>query len=159
MPLYVNGDLRKDVKEISTDLLKTIDQAAKKFAFISEEQWSKQPSPESWSKKEILGHLIDSAANNHIRFVRAQLAETEFTGLSYEQTFFVSSQQYQQRSSTEIIELWQAYNRHLAHVISHIDTSKLNVICKIGQSEPATLLFIVEDYLAHLKHHLEQIVG
>jgi hypothetical protein len=159
MPTYVSHGLRNDVTQISIELLKIIDEAFEKFKLIPEKEWSARPSPEQWSKKEVIGHLIDSAANNHIRFVRAQLAQNEFVGLSYEQSFFVSAQQYQQRGHTELIELWLAYNRHLAHVIRHIDSTKFNVLCKIGQNEPVTLLFVVEDYIGHIKHHLKQIIG
>src|ERR1700722_9749793 len=159
MPTYVNKDLRKDLEEISKDLLVTVNDAADKFKGISEQEGSTPTSEGGWCKKEILGHLLDSASNNHIRFVRIQLAANEFKGLSYEHDFFVSSQKYKKRSAIELIELWVSFNRHLAHVINHIDPSKLNVICKIGDSEPVPFLFVIEDYLGHLKHHLKQILG
>jgi hypothetical protein len=113
MPTYVNNDLRKDLEEISKDLLNTVNSAAEKFKGISEKEWSTPTSEGAWCKKEILGHLIDSAANNHIRFVRIQLATYEFKGLSYEQDFFVSSQKYKNRSAAALIELWVSFNRHL----------------------------------------------
>ncbi|HXB11464.1 MAG TPA: DinB family protein [Bacteroidia bacterium] len=158
MPTYVNNTLRKDLEEISKDLLGTVNAAAEKFKGISEKEWSTPTSEGAWCKKEILGHLLVSASNNHIRFVRIQLVTNDFTGLSYEQDFFVSSQKYKDRSASELIELWVSFNRHLAHVIKHIDPSKLNVICKIGNSEPVPFLFVIEDYLGHLKHHLKQTI-
>ena len=45
--------------------------------------------PDSWSPRQELGHLIDSAANNHIRFVRAA-TEPEFSGPGYRVINFVA---------------------------------------------------------------------
>ena len=159
MPVYVNQPLRKDLNLVSNALLSAINEAKEKFKALSESDWSFKKSPANWSKKEVLGHLLDSAANNHIRFVRAQLMEKEFVGLGYEQDFFVKLNHYQERSAGELIELWAVYNRHIAHVIKHVDASKLDIICKIGDSEPVTLLFVIEDYIEHIKHHLKQIIG
>ena len=60
-----------------------------RLATISDEIASYQPATGRWSKKEILGHLIDSAANNHQRFVRAQFVQSLDTP-SYEQERWVS---------------------------------------------------------------------
>jgi hypothetical protein len=152
-------NMENKLNKIAEQLLKDITNASEQFKGISEKEWSYKPAPGKWSKKEILGHLIDSAANNHLRFVRAQLAEKEFISHSYEQDFFVASQHYQQRSTAELIQLWLAYNHHLSHVIKHIDTSKLNITCKIGTNEPVTLSFIINDYVTHLEHHLSQILS
>jgi hypothetical protein len=111
-----------------------------------------------WSKKEILGHLIDSAANNHQRFVRAQLSkELSFPG--YEQESWIRVQHYQTASWKDLISLWENYNRHIAHVISTMPADVLNNICIVGNGEPVTLLFLVEDYVRHMEHHLKQIFG
>jgi hypothetical protein len=150
--------MENNLVQISEQLTDAIDNALVKFKNISEEEWNKKPAGK-WSKKEILGHLTDSAANNHIRFIKAQLAEKEFRGLGYEQDFFVDAQQYQQRNIKDVIELWRAYNMHLAHVIKHINPGKLNVTCLIGNDESVTFLFVVSDYVRHLKHHLGQILG
>lgn len=151
--------MENNLNTIAEQLLKDITKASEQFKSISEKEWSNKPAPGKWSKKEILGHLIDSAANNHLRFVRAQLAEGEFVSFSYEQDFFVKSQHYQERPAADLIQLWSSYNRHLSHVIKHIDASKLNISCKIGQYEPVTFSFIISDYVRHLEHHLSQIIG
>ena len=109
-----------------------------------------------WSPKQVLGHLIDSAANNHQRFVRVQ-AGPDLTLPGYEQDHWVNSQHYNDRSWADIIELWSAYNRHLAHVITHIPEAKGNVLCTIGYGEPVTLRFVALDYVGHIQHHLHQI--
>jgi hypothetical protein len=144
--------------ETSLALSKVISDAQQNFRNISEEEWSFRAGPDKWSRKEILGHLIDSAANNHLRFVRAQLSEKEFISFSYEQNFFVSSQAYQEYNTKQLTELWISYNNFLAHIIRHVDPSKLNVICRIGNYDPAPLSFIITDYVEHMKHHLKQII-
>jgi hypothetical protein len=111
-----------------------------------------------WSKKQILGHLIDSASNNHQRFVRAQMMpRLSFPG--YAQEAWVKVQQYQNEPWMRLIETWKALNGHLLHVINHIPPDKWMNTCAIGENEPATLQFLVEDYVRHLEHHLGQILG
>jgi hypothetical protein len=110
-----------------------------------------------WSRKQILGHLIDSASNNHQRFVRAQLAES-LSFPEYEQEGWVQSQQYQHESWTDLVALWKSYNLHLAHIIANIPEEKLNNCVTVGDDEPVTLRFLVEDYVRHLRHHLAQIL-
>src|ERR1700683_4957111 len=100
----------------------------------------KQPSlPASrWSRKQILGHLIDSAANNHHRFVRAQF-EPDFAMPSYAQESWVNANAYQDRSWEDLVALWTIYNRHLIHVMEHAPKQSLSALCRIGIGDPVTL--------------------
>ena len=122
---------------------------------IPEDAASKKPAPNKWSKKEILGHLIDSAANNHQRFMRLQL-QTEISLPGYDQDDWVRLNRYQQRTWNEIVTLWSAYNRHLASVIESLDDSALGHVWHSPDGD-VTLEFIASDYVRHLKHHLKQI--
>jgi len=122
---------------------------------IPEDAASKKPAPNKWSKKEILGHLIDSAANNHQRFMRLQL-QTEISLPGYDQDDWVRLNHYQQRTWKEIVTLWSAYNRHLASVIESLDDSALGHVWHSPDGD-VTLEFIATDYVRHLKHHLAQI--
>ncbi|MDE3059166.1 MAG: DinB family protein, partial [Bacteroidota bacterium] len=122
-----------------------------------ESESSVKPAPDKWSKKEILGHLIDSASNNHQRFVRAQLS-AEITLPAYEQDAWVKTQAYCNESWESLVQLWKSYNRHLLHVIVSIPENMLENYCFIGDSEPVTLKSLIEDYVRHVKHHLEQIM-
>ena len=141
---------------VAATLLQTVEEAVTRLRSIAPERTTFKPSEATWSAREVLGHLLDSAVNNHQRFVRAQqVSELTFPG--YEQTFWVSSQHYQERPWLELLELWHLYNRHLAHVIRQIPADQWDTPCTIGTSETVTLGFIVEDYLPHLKHHLSQI--
>ncbi len=142
--------------QIADELIQTVETTIGKLRSISETEAGVKPAANRWSKKEVIGHLIDSASNNHQRFVRAQLA-AELVSPSYEQEKWVSIQDYNSTSWPDLIELWRLYNRHLAHAISRIPAEKLQVICKIGPNQPVSLGHVVDDYLRHIKHHLGKI--
>jgi hypothetical protein len=144
------------MESIADELTRAIDTAGADLRTISDKDASLKHGPAIWSVKEILGHLIDSAANNHQRFVRAQRTR-EFAFPGYEQDAWVESQHYQGRPWLQVVELWVLYNHHLAHVIRRIPDSAADVPCRIGASEPMTLRALVEDYVVHLRHHLKQI--
>ena len=140
---------------IADDLMATVDRAADKLVPRCG-AGSSRPAPDRWTIKEVIGHLIDSACNNHQRFVRAQFV-TELVFPKYEQNQWVASQHYNDRDWRELIDLWQCYNRHIAHVMRRVDSKALSVCCVIGSYEPATLLFLIKDYVVHLKYHLKKI--
>jgi hypothetical protein len=102
--------------------------------------------------------LIDSAANNHQRIVRMQ--ETENIGrFAYAQQYWVHVQHYQSESWENLMELWFRFNMHLVHVIREAAPDALSHVCDIGYAHPATLRFVIEDYVRHVSHHLEQILS
>jgi hypothetical protein len=115
-----------------------------------------KPAPEKWSKKEILGHLIDSAANNHQRFIRIQ-AEHEPV-IFYNQNDWVMLSGYNSIDTEQLIATWRYYNLHLASVAKAIAPENLarNGVGRDGQ--PHTLKWYFDDYVAHMEHHLRQIV-
>jgi len=143
-------------ESLATELTGVVDDAAQALRAIDEETASKKPAPDVWSIKEILGHLIDSAANNHHRFVRAQLA-TELSFPGYEQNAWVQLQDHQARPWHQLVEFWLHYNHHLAHLIRRIPPVAGRVPVRIGDNGPLTVSALAEDYVAHLRHHLEQI--
>jgi hypothetical protein len=139
------------------DLQETVTSAAALLRRISNEEAALKPHPDQWSKKEILGHLIDSACNNQQKFVRTMAqTHTDFTG--YAQNHWVSVQHYQRTDWAALIVFWQAYNLHLAHVIEHVDTAVIENTISIEGAGPFTLGFLMKDYVEHLKHHLRQIL-
>jgi len=141
---------------VAQQLRKTIDTAKPKLLSIPDGEASAKPFPDKWSIKEILGHLIDSAANNHQRIVRMQEA-ANIGSFTYTQQHWVTSQQYINERWNDIVALWYAYNAHLSHIISQVDPGCLGNKCDMGYSEPATLRFVIEDYARHVRHHLDQI--
>ncbi|HVS80897.1 MAG TPA: DinB family protein [Pyrinomonadaceae bacterium] len=151
------------------DFKQTIDAATPRLLKLSESQSEAPLSAEGWSSKQTIGHLIDSAANNHARFVLAQLKD-DLLFPGYEQDGWVRVQQYQQASWPHLVELWRAYNVHLLHVMSYVPKEKLTNRCTqhslqtiafetVDETEPATLEYLMKDYVVHLKHHLSQIFG
>jgi hypothetical protein len=142
----------------ATDLGRTVAEVKPLLLKLKNADTSKRPSPSKWSKKEILGHLMDSASNNHQRFVRAAL-QGELTFPGYEQDKLVELQQFRDIDWGFLVELWVAYNRFLAHVLTCLPPKAASIVCNIGKNKPATLGWIAEDYVAHLKHHLNQILG
>lgn len=133
-----------------------VQEASPKLFSISEEKASQPRVAGKWSPKEILGHLIDSACNNHRRMIKMQVQNgLSFDG--YEQDDWVRLQSYQQRSWTDIVTLWQVYNLHIAHVIQQIPTETLGHTGHFGDTI-VTLEFLANDYIAHLEHHLKQIL-
>ena len=132
--------------------------APSRLATISDEIASYKPAADRWSKKEILGHLIDSAVNNHQRFVGAQFDPALETS-SYDQERWVSSQSYQTESWPDLVNLWLLLNRHLLHVINNVPPQALSHTLSIGGRPAATLSFVIEDYVRHMEHHLSQIIG
>jgi hypothetical protein len=126
-------------------------------------------APTKWSPKQIVGHLIDSAANNHQRFVRAQFTD-DLICLPYDQESWVNIQKYTEVSWTDLVNLWASYNLHLHHVIAVMPKDALSrtrikhnldqVAWKTVDSDsPTTLEYFVRDYVGHMKHHLQQILG
>ena len=113
--------------------------------------------PGSWSRKEELGHLIDSATNNHIRFVLATI-DGEFRGLGYAQDQWVEAHGYREMSWQGLVELWYQYNCLLAHLIERIPGEHLDNRCVIGW-DVSTLGFIIEDYLLHMQHHIDHVLA
>jgi hypothetical protein len=144
------------MKELSEKLLDVVEAAEPRLREISEWESLKPALPGGWSRKQLIGHLIDSASNNHQRFVRAAL-QTSLDSPGYDQEGSVRVQAVQEADWLLLVELWAAYNRYLAHVIAHLPASKLETNCRIGSGEAVTLRFVATDYLRHLVHHLRQI--
>jgi len=108
-----------------------------------------------WSAKQVIGHLIDSAANNHQRFVRLQI-EPELRLPGYKQEEWVAVQCYAVMPWMQTLETWRVFNVHLAHVVQHVQREHLGRVwhCDNGK---LTLGFLIEDYIAHMRHHLRQL--
>ncbi len=141
--------------ELAAALRSEVDRAAGVFRRLGEAEVTRSRGAGKWVRKELLGHLIDSAANNHQRFVRAQLG-TPFEWPTYDQEAWVSLHRYRERAWGELVELWVALNRHVAAVIETVPAAKLQTPYGDG-AERNTLEWWMRDYLRHLKHHLAQL--
>jgi hypothetical protein len=125
---------------------------------LSEEEAGGLAAGMRWSRKEILGHLVDSASNNHQRFVRAQ-AQERMSFPRYVQDQWIAAQGYRERPWGELVELWRLYNRHLAHVMRRVPASALDNVCVVAEDEPSTLAYHMIDYVRHMEHHLRQALA
>jgi len=143
---------------VASDLAGVLDSELPRLSGIGEPTAAEPISAGKWSRKQVLGHLIDSAGNNHQRFVRAQLGPALVLP-GYEQEKWVATQGYQDRSWADLLALWTAFNRHLVHVLARVDPASVETPCTIGAGDAVTLRFVAEDYVRHLRHHLEQILS
>lgn len=123
----------------------------------SEETLKQRPAPGKWSKKEILGHLIDSAQNNIRRLVVGQYEPGAH--IVYNQDVWVQAADYQDYKSGDLIQLWVLLNQHFIRVMENLPESAYPVLTNWGKDEPeyVTLQYVAEDYLRHLDHHLAQL--
>ena len=157
------------MEDFIEDFRRTVEESAARMLSMTEDE-SRVPRAEGkWSAKETLGHLIDSASNNHQRFVRAQFTD-DLVFPGYEQERWVRAQAYNEEPWPLLVALWRSFNLHLAHVMERSpeaarlasrERHNLEQIgwIKIGEGEPATLEYLMRDYVGHMKNHLRQILG
>lgn len=144
------------MQDLAVELRNEVERAVERFLAWSEADAMLARGEGKWVRKQILGHLIDSAFNNQQRFVRAQLAPS-YVGPGYDQAAWVAVNGYRERPWRELVEVWSAANRQLAAVIERVPASKLETPCTIGDDPPVTLGYVMRDYLAHMRNHLRQI--
>jgi hypothetical protein len=142
----------KELKKITNDY-------SLKIRDISEQEFSAKPLPNKWSRKEVLGHLIDSAHNNLRRFVCGQY-EAAPPKIIYDQDYWVKANHYQQAESKEVIALWKLINSRIATVLETMPINSYPKECDTGKNTVSlhSLEWLAEDYVKHLKHHLNQII-
>ena len=145
----------------------TADAAAAALLAVTPEAAAARPARGGWSAKEIVGHLIDSAAHNHQRFVRARWQD-DLVFPGYAQDEWVAVQRYHEAPWEELVTLWRDYNRHLARVMAATPAAvrrrehrrhNLHEIAwrPVPPDSPATLDYFMRDYVEHLQHHLRQM--
>src|ERR1051325_1463873 len=117
-----------NMQNVIEEFKRTVSESYDRLAKVLDAESSLPLSDGKWSRKELIGHLIDSASNNHQRFVRAQVDDGHsFPG--YEQESWVARQGYEDESWEDLTLLWKSYNQHLAHVVSRIPDDKLSLSC------------------------------
>lgn len=134
-----------------------LDTLPEQLSAIPTDMLTAKAGPDKWSKKQIIGHLIDSAANNHQRFIRAQYEN--IPTIVYDQNKWNALNFYETADVSLLIQLLCNYNRHLASVMQQIPAENLFRKCNSGSQEPVTLAFLINDYVAHFEHHLIQLLS
>ena len=143
------------MQNIVNDLDRTVNAYSEKFMSIPDHEFSAKPNPEKWSRKEVVGHLIDSAQNNLRRFIVGQY-ENVPSKIVYDQDFWVAANGYQQMDKNEIVLLWKLINQRICSVLSNMPETNY---AKISiTSEAHTLEWLAEDYVKHMKHHINQVI-
>jgi hypothetical protein len=148
--LYMPRDLALLVRQ-------TIECEIAELRAVTDAHAGEAPAPGKWSPKQELGHLIDSAANNHIRIAVASI-EGVFEGAGYTQDRWVEAHGYREMAWREIVELWYSYNLLLAHLVERITQTQLENRCVVGGNE-MTLRFVITDYVRHLRHHVDHVLS
>jgi len=144
--------------QVADSIEQEVNTAVERWRDLPEQTLRFRPSEDAWSIKEITGHLIDSAANNHQRFVRLQLLEQlTFPDYGQDNIHWVRIQNYQNRTWEELLGLWRFYNVQLAYVIRSVDPSCLNHAWQLDAQNRVTLFDLMTDYLRHIEAHLDQI--
>ena len=154
--------------EVVADFRRTVEQSAARLLALDERARGRRASgDEGWTPKQIVGHLVDSAANNHRRFVVGQFTD-DLTFDGYAQEDWVRAQGYDRADWPTLVALWRSYNLHLAHVMASAPAEVLRrerrahtldriAFKAVPAERPATLEYLMRDYVGHLKHHLRQI--
>lgn len=156
------------MNDLARELNSVIESSEKKLRNITEQQSGIKPSQEKWSQKEILGHLIDSSVNNMIRFVKGPF-KNDLVFCGYDQNKWVEAQNYQNAEWNFLIDLWKANNLQIVRIVGLIPNDVLKRSTtnhnydqiawkELSKNESATLEYLIEDYIGHMKHHLNKIL-
>ena len=144
--------------QIVTELKHWLAEVPRRVSTFSEQEMSYKPHPAKWSKQEMLGHLADSALHNWQRFAKVQFAPQPFEYEPYDQDNLVRVNGYNALPGAELLALWEALNGQIIRVLETIPEDKLDYVAvHAGSGQRYTVLELAEDYVAHLKHHLQQI--
>lgn len=157
------------MQDFLDDFRQTIEAASTELCQIPSDRSATPRAAGKWSPKEIIGHLIDSASNNHQRFVRAQFTD-DLVFAGYEQEGWVRVQNYQGEDWAELVQLWKLYNQHILHLMSRVpEETRIKLRYKhnlqqiasdsLSENDPVTLDWFMRDYVDHMKKHLKQILG
>ena len=147
--------MKKTIKE----LRELVHAYSKKFGAFTDEEFDRKPAPGKWSRKEVVGHLTDSAHNNLRRFVVGQY-ETVAPKIVYDQDFWVSANGYQHIKKEEVILLWKLINQRICSVLENMPESNYAKECNTGREKEQlhSISWLAEDYVKHMKHHINQVI-
>jgi len=138
-------------------LQQLLNMGAAYFMSNSELEYSKKETPEKWSKKEILGHLIDSGINNLQRFTEIQFKPKPFKIVSYDQNQLVIANNYQNADTEDLIDFWIAINERIMKIMTFQTEETLAYQIEFKDGTLSDLMFLMQDYVDHMEHHLDQV--
>jgi hypothetical protein len=161
--------LTADAPAYASRLIDALRRATPALLALDAAATARRLAPGKWSPREIIGHLVDSASNNHQRFVRMRDRD-DLVVEGYEQDVWVAAQRYQDAPWAELVLLWMTYNRHLARLMAatpaadrdrvrHVHNLHLRAYHPVPADRGVTLAYFMNDYVEHLEHHLAQVLG
>jgi hypothetical protein len=144
------------MENLSNELNEAVNLFFDKYKDLNDEITSDRPADDTWTPKEIIGHLIDSASNNHQRFVRLQIVhELVFPGYAEDNTRWLQVQRYNDMNFSDLLFLWKQYNVLLGHIIEKADVSRLDSCWIKPDGDSITLKDLMMEYVSHLKGHFQ----
>ena len=144
------------MKKVAGELREIVREYDKKISALSDSEFAAKPLPHKWSKKEVVGHLIDSAQNNLRRFICGQYEATP-PHIVYQQDFWVVANDYQSMDRRDMLLFWRLLNLRICAVLENMPSENYTKQCNTGSLR--TLEWLASDYVKHLKHHLNQIIS
>ncbi|NUY79955.1 DinB family protein [Flavobacterium sp. MAH-1] len=145
------------MEKVSLRIEALLKEGTRFFMHASEDELSRKPSPEKWSKREILGHLIDSAIHNLVRFTESRYQAQPYKHRPYDQNELVRINDYQNQETEDLMVLWLSLNRRIASLIASVSENDLSIPIQFTDGTAKDLKFLMTDYADHLEHHLRQI--
>jgi hypothetical protein len=136
------------------ELEAVIDQHLPALRAMLKDKMEYKPSPSKWSKKEIVGHMVDSAQNNIRRFIVAQYEENPT--IVYKQDNWVALSNYQHYDLANLVNLWYLLNKHIVIILKNMPPETMQRSCQTESLH--NLDCIAKDYVKHLRHHLHQVL-
>jgi hypothetical protein len=147
------------MKKTVDELRSVLDEMEPRIRAISDAEFSAKPRPDKWSKKEVIGHLADSAQNNLRRFISARYEDRP--KIVYDQDLWVNASGYQSAGKDEVIALWRLLNDRICAILSGMPATDYTKLCNTSKGEPEykTLEWLASDYVKHMKHHMNQVIS
>lgn len=114
-------------------------------------------SEEKWSKKEILGHLVDSSIHNLVRFTEINYAEKPYVYRTYNQNDLVKINQYQEMYIEALVQFWLSINKQILRIFKSVNDENLEYEILLNDNSIINLRYLMTDFVEHLEHHMNQI--
>ncbi len=147
-----------EFSNLTENLRQSVNDWEKKLIKLDEHIFSEVQNVQGRTIKQLVGHLVDSASNNHQRIVRLQYNQSLiFPDYTRYNDRWIAIQQYQDEDKQIIIQLWKYFNLHLAYIIDNVDEFELNNSWLDGENELLSLREIINGYFSHFKLHLAEI--